>query len=50
MLLKIKTEYKKLYTRQNRKDLLVKVKYQDIKHLQSQIISYEQKNTQSKTP
>lgn len=35
------TEYKKLYTRENRKDVLVKVKYLDIKHLQTQIISYE---------
>lgn len=38
---KDKTEYKKLYTRENRKDVLVKVKYLDIKHLQTQIISYE---------
>ena len=38
---KNKTEYMKLYTRKNRKDVLVKVTYDDIKHLQYQKISYE---------
>tara|TARA_A100000171_G_C2111994_1_gene135557 strand:+ start:239 stop:700 length:462 start_codon:yes stop_codon:yes gene_type:complete len=37
---KDKTEYKKLYTRKDRKDLLIKVKYEHIKHLQTQIINY----------
>lgn len=40
-LAKDKTEYKKLYTRQGRKDVLVKYRYNDIKHLQIQKISYE---------
>jgi len=31
----------KLYTRKNRKDVLVKVTYDDIKHLQFQKIRYD---------
>ena len=38
---KNKTEYMKLYTRKNRKDVLVKVTYDDIKHLQFQKIRYD---------
>lgn len=37
---KDKTEYKKRYTRKNRLDVLIKVRYNDIKHLQKQIIEY----------
>ena len=36
-----KKDYKKLYTRKDRKDVLVKVKYDDIKHLQKQSIKYD---------
>ena len=36
-----KKDYKKLYTRENRKDVLVKVRYDDIKHLQTQAIRYD---------
>ena len=36
-----KKDYKKLYTRKDRKDVLVKVKYDDIKHLQKQSIRYD---------
>ena len=36
-----KKDYKKLYTRENRKDVLVKVRYDDIKHLQKQAIRYD---------
>ena len=43
---KNKTEYKKRYTRENRKDVLIKVTYKDIEHLQKQIIQYEQENKQ----
>lgn len=35
------TEYMKLYTRKDRQDVIVKVKYKDIEHLQTQIIRYE---------
>ena len=41
-----KNDYNKLYTRKDRKDVLVKVKYNDIKHLEKQRIRYEQKNKQ----
>lgn len=39
-----KKDYNKLYTRENRKDVLVKVRYGDIKHLQKQAITYERYN------
>lgn len=38
---KDKTEYMKLYTRENRNDVIVKVTYDDIKHLEFQQIPYE---------
>ena len=38
---KDKTEYRKLYSRKDRLDILIKYKYEDIKHLQVQQISYE---------
>ncbi len=38
-----KNDYQKLYTRKNRKDVLVKVKYNDIKHLEKQRIKYDNK-------
>lgn len=38
---KDKHEYKKLYTRKNRKDVIVKVTYDDIKHLIKQTIKYD---------
>jgi hypothetical protein len=37
---KHKFEYNKLYTRHGRKDLLVQVRYNDIKHLQKGFIKY----------
>jgi hypothetical protein len=37
---KDKTEYKKRYTRKDRKDVIVKYKYDDIKHLLVQCINY----------
>ena len=38
---KHKYEYNRLYTRSGRKDLLVQVKYNDIKHLQKGYLKYE---------
>ncbi len=38
---KDKTEYGKLYSRNGRSDVLIKYRYEDIKHLQVQKISYE---------
>jgi len=38
---KDKKDYKKRYTRKDRKDVLIKVTYNDIRHLQKQIIEYE---------
>ena len=38
---KDKTEYRKLYSRKDRDDLLIKYRFEDIKHLQIQQISYE---------
>lgn len=38
---KDKTEYKKLYSRKDRGDILIKYRYNDIKHLQIQQINYE---------
>jgi len=37
---KDKRDYLKLYTRENRKDVIVKVKYSDIEHLEIQRINY----------
>ena len=39
-----KKDYLKLYTRQGRKDVLVKVKYEDIKHLEIQKLNYNYVN------
>lgn len=36
-----KTDYRKLYSRKGRSDVLIKYKYEDIKHLQIQQINYE---------
>lgn len=36
-----KKDYLKLYTRENRKDIIVRVNYNMIKHLEKQIIFYE---------
>tara|TARA_S200002703_G_C3653146_1_gene200550 strand:- start:46 stop:516 length:471 start_codon:yes stop_codon:yes gene_type:complete len=38
---KDKTEYKKRYTRKDRKDVIVKYRYDDINHLLVQCINYE---------
>tara|TARA_R110000823_G_scaffold21807_1_gene65759 strand:+ start:29 stop:511 length:483 start_codon:yes stop_codon:yes gene_type:complete len=43
---KDKKDYNKLYTRKERKDVLVKVRYNDIKHLEKQKIKYEQETEQ----
>jgi len=43
---KDKKDYNKLYTRKERKDVLVKVRYNDIKHLEKQKIKYEQETKQ----
>ena len=43
-----KKDYMKLYTRENRQDVLVKVKYNNIKHLQKQNIRYDIKRTNDK--
>jgi len=36
-----KKDYMKLYTREGRKDVIVKVRYDDIKHLNKQTIRYD---------
>ena len=38
---KNKTEFYKLYTRKGRKDVLVKVRYEDIKHIEAFFYSYD---------
>ena len=43
-----KKDYMKLYTRENRQDVLVKVKYNNIKHLQKQTVRYDIKRTTNK--
>ena len=41
-----KKEYMKLYTRQGRQDVIVKVRHEDIRHLEIQRIPYEQYSRQ----